>query len=138
MPLNTYVAELRRSIHAELVAGAEPSVGSFSSEALAEARVKGRPQMGSASFRPHQIQLEFIYHDPLSAATVFVVTVDAPERIVFLPVPGWVVESIWQGEIDGSYHFESDAVRLVDEYRQGLDAEGNAAWFEKRMAKRRE
>ena len=138
MSLNTYVSELRLRIFEELKGGLTPSVGEFSEEALKEGRVKGAPQMGATHFEPDAIFLEFIYPDPRSTATILSVKVQAPERIVFLPVPSWVVESIWQGDIDGSYHFESEANDLVEAFRSGLSADQNQEWFGKRQPKRRE
>lgn len=82
--------------------------------------------------------LEFIYSDPASSAMILTVTLEPPERIVFLPVPDWVVESIWQGEVTGSAHFESDAIRLVQAFEQELREEANARWFEPQPPKRRE
>lgn len=70
--------------------------------------------MGSTVYSPDSIQCEFIYPDPSSVPTVLTVSLIPPERIVFLPVPEWVVESIWQGEIAGSYQFESDARGMID------------------------
>jgi hypothetical protein len=66
------------------------------------------------------------------------VRVAAPERIVYLPVPEWVVESVWQGEVAGSYQFESDARRLVDKFQEETTTEGNTKWFQKQPPKRRE
>ena len=57
---------------------------------------------------------------------------------MFLPVPDWVIESIWQGEISGSYHFESDAKALVEAFQAELSAENNPKWFLPQAAKRRE
>src|SRR3569623_381757 len=114
--LNAYVSEKQNRIFEDLTGGRDPSEGEFSSEILKEARAKGRAQMGTTRFEPDAIVLEFIYPDPKSTATIFPVRLHTPERILFMPVPGWVVESIWQGEIDGSYHFESEAAKLLAEY----------------------
>lgn len=138
MPLNTYVAEKRMEIFQDLQAGRAPREGSFSEEALREGKVKGQPQVGTTRFEPTAIVLEFIYPDPKSTATVLPVRIEAPERIIFMPVPGWVVESIWQGEIDGSYRFESEAAELLAEYAKLLAAEANQQWFGKQSPKRRE
>ena len=59
--------------------------------------------------------------------------VDPPERIVRMPVPEWVVESVWQGEVDGSYHFESHAYALLEAFTASLDPEENARRFKGRM-----
>jgi len=138
LTLNVFAAEKRRQIFDRLKAGADPGEGNFSDELLAEGRRKGAPQVGSTRYEPHALHLEFIYPDPTSTATILTVTIDPPERIVFLPVPEWVIENIWQGDIDGTYHFESDAFALVEGLRAELSPEGNAKWFGPRQAKRRE
>jgi hypothetical protein len=74
----------------------------------------------------------------LSAAQIVTVTQEAPERIVFLPVPSWVVEQIWQGDVDGTFHFESEARSLLAEFANGLEPEANLSWFAERQPKRRE
>lgn len=138
MTLNAYAAERRLSILAELREGRRPSEGSYDEQVLADARVKGPPQLGTTRFEPDAIIVEFIYPDPASSATVLPVRLAAPERIVFLPVPEWVVESIWQGDVDGTYHFESEARRLLAEFENELEPARNAKWFLPRQAKRRE
>ena len=138
MPLNAYVAEKRGNIFAALTAGRPPEEGSYDEAALAEGRAKGGPQLGATRFRPDAVLLEFIYPGGVGASTILTVTVPVPERVIFMPVPAWVVESIWQGEIDGSYHFESDARRLVAEYADELVEGRNVCWFGPRQAKRRE
>lgn len=139
MPLNTYVAEKRLALFEELKRGASPSEGEFDATLLAEGRMKAaQPQMGTTRYEPNAIVIEFIFPDARSSATVFPVRLTPPERIVFLPVPEWVIESIWQGDIDGSYHFESDARALLATFEKGLEPEANAPWFGPRAAKRRE
>lgn len=134
MTLPQYVAEKRLAIFEALKAGFEPPEGQFDPETLKEARSKGQPQMGSTIFHPDRIVVEFIYPDPQRAATVLSVTLPSPERIVFMPVPEWVVESIWQGEIDGSYHFESDARELLERFAMLLNSDKNAELFAGRSA----
>lgn len=134
MPLNAYVAEVRLRIFEDLQKGLPPHEGEYDAQALRDGQVKGKPQMGTTRFEPEAIMLEFIYPDPKSSSTVLTVRLPAPERIVFLPVPAWVVESIWQGEISGSHQFESDARRLVEEFRQELEPEANLKHFGARPA----
>ena len=138
MPLNAYVAERRRRIFDALTAGQPPPEGSYDESILAEGRAKGTPQMGATIFKPDALLLEFIYPAEGGASTILTVSLSLPERVVFLPVPPWVVESIWQGEIDGSYHFESDARRLVTAFGEELEPARNAVWFGPRPGKRRE
>jgi hypothetical protein len=136
--LNAFVSEKRAKIFEELLQGLAPSEGDFSEELLKEGRVKGKPQMGTTRFEPTSIVLEFIYPDPRTSATILPVRIVTPERILFMPVPDWVVESIWQGEIDGTYHFESEAAQLLAVYAASLEAEANGKWFGPRPATRRE
>ena len=129
MRLNQYVAEKRLAIFDDLKRGHSPREGAYDEHALADAKVKGQPQLGSTRFEPDSIHIEFIYPDPSTSASVVTVTLQSPERIVFMPVPSWVVESIWQGDIDGSYHFESEAAVLFREFEQQLTPEQNAELF---------
>ena len=138
MGLNQYAAERRMAIFEELKSGHEPSTGRFDAALLKEGKVKGSPQVGTTRFEPHQIHFEFIYPDPKSTATIVTVTLDAPERIVMLPVPDWVVESIWQGEIAGSFQFDSDAKNLVGKFLAELEPGANDKWFGPQPAKRRD
>lgn len=138
MTLNAFAAERRLATFEDLKAGQSPREGEYSEALLKEARAKGQPQMGTTRYEPHRISFEFIYPDPGSTATVLTVSIPSPERIVFLPVPEWVVESIWQGDIDGTFHFESEAMRLFEAFGRELEGEANLKWFGKRQAKRRE
>jgi hypothetical protein len=138
MPLNAYVADKRRIIYADLTAVRPPSEGTYDESLLAEGRARGLPLLGATRYRPDAVILEFIYPADSGASIILTVTLPVPERVVFLPVPPWVVESIWQGEIDGTYHFESDARRLIAEFSAELDTGRNAEWFGPRQVKRRE
>lgn len=138
MNLNVYVAERRRALFDDLRAGRMPSEGTYDETGLREARTKGEVQLGSARFSPTAIDLEFIYPDPKGVSSIVTVRLTPPERIVFMPVPGWVVESIWQGEISGSHHFASDARALVAAFQAQLEPEANAALFGRQEPTRRE
>ncbi len=138
MNLTQHAAERRLQIFDDLVAGLLPREGAFDEHVLKEGRAKGQPQMGATRFEPDAIICEFIYPDALSSSTLFTVTLIVPERIIFLPVPEWVVESIWQGEITGSFHFESEAAELVAKFQAEIPPEGNLKWFLPQPPKRRE
>jgi len=138
MKLNEWSVEKKKSIFEALASRHDPPIGEFDRALLKECFAKGHAQMGATVYEPHAICFEFIFPDPLSTSTVLSVRVESPERIVFLPVPPWVIESIWQGDVDGSYHFESEAKALLDEYIVELAPESNAKWFGPRPAKRRE
>lgn len=133
-----FVAEKRNALFEDLTAGLSPREGTFDETVLREARTKGKPQMGATRYKPSTVVFEFIYPASAGATIVFSVQVSSPERIVFLPVPGWVIESIWQGEIDGSFHFESDAMALVEQFQGELSSSANEKWFSPQPAKRRE
>ncbi|MBC8065766.1 MAG: hypothetical protein H7Y17_13120 [Chlorobia bacterium] len=138
MTLNAYAAQKRLVLLEALKQGLPPSEGEFDAAILSEARVKGDPQMGSTRYEDHAIYCEFIYPDPKTTATILTVKLDSPERIVFLPVPEWVVENIWQGDITGTFHFESEARRLYEALGLELESGANQKWFGPQMAKRRE
>jgi hypothetical protein len=138
MNLNGYAAQKRMAIFEDLKKGLPPREGEFDSTLLEAARKKGEPQMGSTHYEPHAIFVEFIFPDPTSTATVLPIKLAPPERIVFLPIPEWVVENIWQGDVQGSHHFESEARHLYEALGQELEPEQNRKWFGPQMAKRRE
>lgn len=138
MTLNAHAAKLRLSLFDDLKAGRDPSVGEWDSALLVEARSKGTPQVGTTRYTPDALWFEFIYSEPTSTALIVTVKVPSPERIVFLPVPEWVVEHIWQGHIEGTYHFESDARRLVADFDGELEPTSNLKWFGPQAPKRRE
>lgn len=138
LPLNAFAAQVRLRMLDRLVQGLDPGEGEWDPTQLAEGRVKGTPQMGATTYAPHEIRFEFIFPDPLSSATILTVRLVPPERIVFLPVPEWVVENVWQGDVQGSHHFASDAERLVAAFTELLTPEANAPLFDPQPAKRRE
>lgn len=127
--LQDFVSDARRRVFDDLVKGVPPSLGSVDLDAFAKARDRGKPQLGTTRFGQQEVRLEFIYPDSRAAAIVLEVHIPTPERVVFLPVPAWVVEQIWQGEVTGSYAFESDAHTLVNEFTLGLSADVNAKFF---------
>ncbi|MFN7171365.1 MAG: hypothetical protein ACK4P3_01075 [Fimbriimonadaceae bacterium] len=138
MQLNEFAASRRMAIYESLRAGQPPTEGDFNAQALKDAMMLGAPQMGATNYSPETIEFQFIYPDPNSAPVVFSVTIPSPQRIVFMPVPNWVIESIWQGEIDGSYQFESDAQNLLSQFTAQLEPEANKQLFGKKRPTRRE
>lgn len=133
MSLNAFAAERKRALHEELLRGESPSFGCYDEALLRDAKAKGAPQMGSTVYAPNSITIEFIYSDA-QGATVVPIVIAPPERIVFLPVPEWVIESIWQGDIAGSYHFECDALLLMAKLKDQLEPDANAQIFGVRKA----
>lgn len=136
--LAVFCARIKREIFAELSDRKPPSQGSFLESLWAEANEKGAPQIGSTVFHPHKVVFEFLYHDPLASAMILPVTITPTERIVFMPVPDWVIETIWQGEVAGSFRFESEARRMLDSFQNMLSVEENIRLFEKPLPTTRE
>ncbi len=138
MKLNEDVARFKRELFADLSEQRQPRFGEYDSGLLAELRDFGTPQIGSTRFAPDRITIEFIYSKPGTASSIFSISIKPQERIVFLPVPQWVIESIWQGDIDGSYHYESEAMLLVKAFEESLEPSANAQFFGPQAPKRRE
>ena len=138
MTLSVFVANTKRQIYEELISGQEPTVGTFDPLVLKECRLLGQARMGTTVFSPDLITFEFIFAGAGDASMVFPVKVASPQRIVYLPVPAWVIENIWQGNVDGSHHFESDAAELVAAFQRCLEPANNAGLFGPKPAKRRE
>lgn len=129
LKLGAFSAGQKREIFDALRRGEMPPVGHFDEEIWRLGKEKGEVQMGTTVFLPGKIHYEFIYQDPNGAHLVLGVEVDPPERVVFMPVPRWVVENIWQGEVNGSFVFESEARAMVAELEQSLTPEGNLPLF---------
>jgi hypothetical protein len=138
MGLNQWVSEKKRRLFDDLAHGLDPSEGEFDPQALREARTKGAPQLGSTVLAPHRVDVQFVFPDPTSAASLVTISLVPPERIVVLPVPAWVVENIWQGSIDGTACFESEAKSLIDAFVRETEPGENEKHFGPRPASRRE
>lgn len=132
MNLTEFVAENKRQVYEDLVSGRAPRAGKYDKTRLAQLRAKGAPQMGTTEFEPDSIHLEFIYMSEGVSEGVLSIELQPPERIVFMPVPKWVVEEVWQGEVGGSYHFESDAEKLLEQFSKLLSKSDNKEHFKKR------
>lgn len=130
MTLLEFSTFTRARLFENLEKGIAPSMGTFDEARFLDGKAKGAPMVGATRYEPNASIFEFIYPDPNGAPVVLAVEVAPPERIVFLPVPGWVVESIWQGEIAGSYAFESEAAAKLAEFAARLEPEANPAEFE--------
>ena len=138
MTLNDWAVKKKLELFECLKAGKQPNFGSFDEAVFREAMLKGEPQIGATTFHPLDAHFEFIFPDKQSSATILTVVVESPERIVFLPVPKWVVETIWQGDVDGSYHFESEADQLIGELVAQIEPDNNKQLFGSRRPSRRE
>ncbi|MFM9872116.1 MAG: hypothetical protein ACKVQS_01470 [Fimbriimonadaceae bacterium] len=127
--LSVFAAGQKREIFDALRRGEMPPVGRFDEEIWRAGKEKGEVQMGTTVYLPGKITYEYIYQDMNGSNLVLGVSVVPPERIVFLPVPKWVVENIWQGEVNGSFVFESEARVFVEELEASLSVEGNLPLF---------
>lgn len=131
MTLAEFVARNKREVYGRLVAGENPEPGTYDPGVLAEGRSKGDVRMGASVLHPDRVELQFLFGaaDPV----ILVVTLTPPERIVFMPVPKWVVANVWQGDVLGSAQFESDARRLLAEFEGLLTPENNPDQFTESM-----
>ena len=129
--LSVFAAQHKRQVFDELRKGQPPSIGNYDLDLFNEAKKRGDVQMGTTIYEPQNLVFEFIYPGG-EGALVLKVNVKPPERIVYLPVPEWVVESIWHGEINGSYVFESEAESHIERLRESLTPQENPALFERR------
>lgn len=134
MTLAEFVAATRGTIFEALEKGLAPPAGTFDEAKFRDGKAKGSPLVGATRYEPMAAIFEFIYPDPNGAPVVLSVRVEPPERIVYLPVPGWVVESIWQGEIHGSYGFESEAEAHLAEFAARLGKDRNPDEFGERIS----
>jgi len=129
MTLKEWISEHKRKLFDEIHGGAEPSIGEYDPEILAQCSALGKPQMGPAQVTPKSVTLEFIFSQQSGRSDIFSVKLVTPERVVYLPIPVWVTETIWQGEVSGSYHFESEARELYADFGRELEPERNERWF---------
>lgn len=138
MRLNEFLAAEKTRVFESVLAGSKPE-GARCDEALLRAlHEKGRATMGTTVLKPWLISFEFVFSMDDGQTEVLAIELDPPERIVHMPVPEWVVENVWQGDVQGSYQFESDAAALVAGFSGELGVEANAKWFERQQPKRRE
>lgn len=133
MLLSQFIAQKRRKIFEDLLQGGVPSEGIYSDVILNMGRSKGAPRMGGVIYQPTKIGFEYVFTDSNGGAEILVVELDAPERIVFLPVPEWVVESVWQGEVSGAFHFEKDVIEYMYRLKEQIAPRENAKYFNREM-----
>ncbi len=139
MTLREFTNTARVQILEALQRKQPPPIGHFDRKAFEEAMQMREVQMGSAHYTPRSVVLEFVFwHDAPGAPLIFSVEVDAPEPIVFLPVPDWVQQDVWQGEVKGTFRLRSEAERMIEAFRQHVLEGENLHYFEERPAPRRE
>ncbi len=137
MTLREFVRDQIQSIHAALQAGSPPPIGAYDAAQLKECQRRASVQVGASNFLPDAIVLEFIFQDASLGPAVLSVRIAAPEPIVYMPVPDWVIEDVWQGDVTGSFRFRSEAERLLEAFREQVFTERNRAFFEKADLPRR-
>ncbi|MFN3691066.1 MAG: hypothetical protein ACK4UU_09100 [Fimbriimonadales bacterium] len=139
MTLREFVRDQIQAIHAALLAGSAPPVGAYDAAQLKECQRRASVQVGASRFLPDAIVLEFIFQDASLGPAVLSVRVDAPEPIVYMPVPDWVIEDVWQGDVTGSFRFRSEAERMLEAFREQVFTERNRVFFERSdLPKRRD
>lgn len=130
MTLAEFTAETRAVLFEAVSSGQPPPRGDYDATAFNEGKAKGKPYMGPVRYEPATAVFEFIYPDPNGAPIILAVRVAAPERIVFMPVPEWVVQQVWEGEVFGTHHFESDARRMMETFANLLGPDVNADLYD--------
>lgn len=137
MTLAEFTASKKKEIYNDLRQARKPD-GRHDEAALASLLGRSEPQMGATVLEPDKVRFEFIFPQGDGSVELFKIELSPPERIVFMPVPGWVVETIWQGEVAGSHHFESDAKQLLKKLADSLEPLANKKLFDRPQPARRE
>ncbi|MCS7190756.1 MAG: hypothetical protein NZ843_04030 [Fimbriimonadales bacterium] len=139
MTLREFVRDQIRAVFDALKAGNAPPVGEYDPATLRECQRRALPQVGATRFLPDAIILEFIFQDASLGPAVLSVRISAPEPIVYMPVPDWVIEDVWQGDVTGSFRFRSEAERLLQAFSEQVFTERNRVFFERAdLPKRRD
>lgn len=139
MTLREFTNVTRKQILQALQYKQAPPVGHFDRKTFEEAVQMREVQMGSARYTSHSVILEFIFlHDKPGAPLILCVEVDTPEPVVFMPVPEWVQEDVWQGEVKGTFRLRSEAEQLIEAFRRHVLESENPHYFEERPVPRRE
>ena len=107
----------RRTLLETLKAGKRPDDATFDAGAVEAALAKGVPREGAIRFLPDAAIVEV--HVAFAGS--------APA--IWMAVPDWVVENVWQGEVTGRHLFESQARAALDRVAAGILPEPNAAAF---------
>lgn len=133
MNLREFAGERQRIIFEALQRGQEPPIGTYDEDTLKECRRRTQVQTGTTRYRPDRLLFEFIFYEQSLGPAVLTVEVAAPEPLVYMPVPDWVIEDVWQGEVTGTFRFESEARELLNVFSETLFSEANQAYFADRQ-----
>lgn len=132
MTLREFVREQIQQIYEALRQGQAPPIGEYDPATLKECMRRTTVQIGTTHYRPESVLLEFIFTEPSLGPAILTVRVPAPEPIVYMPVPDWVIEDVWQGEVTGSFRFASEAQILLKKLHNQIFSETNILYFEER------
>ncbi|MGQ9881576.1 MAG: hypothetical protein ACUVSV_12050 [Armatimonadota bacterium] len=139
MTLREFVNATRKQVLDALLHKQPPPIGHFDPKRFEEAVQMREVQMGGTRYTPHSVILEFVFlHDNPGAPLILCVEVDTPEPVVFMPVPEWVQEDVWQGEVKGTFRFRSEAEQLIGSFRHHVLECDNPHYFEERPTPRPE
>ncbi len=132
MTLREFVREQIQQIYGALQQGQPPPVGEYEPATLKECMRRTTVQIGTTHYRPDSILLEFIFTEPSMGPAILTIRIPAPEPIVYMPVPDWVIEDVWQGEVTGSFRFASEAQLLLKKLQNQIFSEANLLYFDER------
>ncbi len=132
MTLREFVRQQIQQIYEALQQGQAPPVGEYDATTLRECMRRATVQIGTTHYRPDSVLLEFIFTEPSLGPAILTVRVPTPEPIVYMPVPDWVIEDVWQGEVTGSFRFASEAQILLKKLHNQIFSETNILYFEER------
>ncbi|GBC93523.1 hypothetical protein HRbin15_02014 [bacterium HR15] len=132
MTLREFVREQTQRIYEALRQGQAPPTGEYDTATLKECMRRATVQIGTTHYRPDSVLLEFIFTEPSLGPAILTVRVPAPEPIVYMPVPDWVIEDVWQGEVTGTFRFASEAQVLLKKLHNQIFSETNILYFEER------
>ncbi len=139
MTLREFTNTTRKQVFEALRHRMPPPIGHFDRKTFEEAVQMREVQMGGAHYTPHSVVLEFVFlHDNPGAPLILSVEVETPEPVVFMPVPDWVQEDVWQGEVKGTFRLRSEAERMLNAFRHHVLECENLHYFEERPVPRRE
>ncbi len=139
MTLREFVKQNLQALYDALQKRQEPPMGTYDADTLRECFRRAQVQTGTTHFYPDRVVFEFIFTEPSLGPAVLSITVPSPEPIVYMPVPDWVIEDVWQGDVTGSFRFRSEAEQLIAQFQQQVFSEANLVYFEKhRLPKRRD
>lgn len=136
--LGEYVAAARLRAFEALRQKLLPPEGDFDVRMWQEFVDRPAIQMGTTRYEPSKVIIEFVAHRPPDPAAILAVTLTPPEPIIYMPVPEWVIENVWKGEVNGTYCFQSEASLRFARFADKLKPETNKKYFGSKPAVGRE